>query len=303
MCGPRRASARRRGRRRRWRGRPCARRRRAGIVGHDLEQVLVAPLHRVVRRVARRSRVPDGDSASISPTSCRIWSGNPPRHGVRTTRWSGARGPARRSCPTIPGSPTLRKVVRAFVKTTTAAIFELGGPPGPATFGRLGSPAWLAPGSASIAQPADVLGGALDKTTHATSRTLHACCASAFTSHFVFWQDVPGFLVGSKVDGAPASSRHVAKMLYAVAQGRRTLKSPCCCARRTRRILRHVRAAYEPDLIVAWPTAENQRDGTGRRTNIIFRKEIRAGRIRRDGTPGGGIPQAHRSLIARPAPP
>src|SRR5262249_58236071 len=26
-----------------------------GIVGHDLEQVLVAPLHRVVRRVVRRS--------------------------------------------------------------------------------------------------------------------------------------------------------------------------------------------------------------------------------------------------------
>ena len=119
-----------------------------------------------------------------------------------------------------------------------------------------------------------VLGGALDvDSADKAARFIMLC--DAFHIPLVFLQDVPGFMVGSKVE-KQGIIRHGAKMLYAVSEA--TVPKVTVVVRKAYGAGYFVMCgkAYEPDLIVAWPTAEISVMGPEGGTNIIFRKEIAA---------------------------
>jgi acetyl-CoA carboxylase carboxyltransferase component len=119
-----------------------------------------------------------------------------------------------------------------------------------------------------------VLGGALDiDAADKAARFIMLC--DAFNVPLVFLQDVPGFMVGSKVERA-GIIRHGAKMLYAVSEA--TVPKLTVVLRKAYGAGYYVMCgrAYEPDLIVAWPTAEISVMGPEGGTNIVFRREIAA---------------------------
>jgi acetyl-CoA carboxylase carboxyltransferase component len=97
----------------------------------------------------------------------------------------------------------------------------------------------------------------------------------AFNVPLVFLQDVPGFMVGSRVERA-GIIRHGAKMHYAVSEA--TVPKLTVVLRKAYGAGDFVMCgrAYEPDLIVAWPTAEISVMGPEGGSNIIFRREIAA---------------------------
>jgi methylmalonyl-CoA decarboxylase subunit alpha len=125
-----------------------------------------------------------------------------------------------------------------------------------------------------IANQPMVLGGALDlDSADKAARFIMLC--DAFGIPLVFLQDVPGFMVGSKVERA-GIIRHGAKMLYAVSEA--TVPKLTVVMRKAYGAGYFVMGgrAYEPDLIVAWPTAEISVMGPEGGTNIVYRKEIAA---------------------------
>ncbi len=125
-----------------------------------------------------------------------------------------------------------------------------------------------------VANQPMVLGGALDvDSADKAARFIMLC--DAFHIPLLFLQDVPGFLVGSKVE-RQGIIRHGAKMLYAVSEA--TVPKVTVVLRKAYGAGYFVMCgkAYEPDLIVAWPTAEISVMGPEGGTNIIFRKEIAA---------------------------
>jgi acetyl-CoA carboxylase carboxyltransferase component len=125
-----------------------------------------------------------------------------------------------------------------------------------------------------VANQPMVLGGALDiDSADKAARFIMLC--DAFGLPLVFFQDVPGFMVGSKVERA-GIIRHGAKMLYAVSEA--TVPKLTVVMRKAYGAGYFVMCgrAYEPDLIVAWPTAEISVMGPEGGTNIVFRKEIAA---------------------------
>ncbi|MBI2216816.1 MAG: acyl-CoA carboxylase subunit beta [Candidatus Rokubacteria bacterium] len=174
----------------------------------------------------------------------------------------------------VPDSPRraydVRKVVRAVVDDRH--FFEI-------------KPAWaknIVVGLARLAghpvgivasQPM-VLGGALDNDAADKAARFIMLC-DAFHLPLVFFQDVPGFMVGSKVERA-GIIRHGAKMLYAVSEA--TVPKLTVILRKAYGAGYYVMCgrAYEPDLIVAWPTAEISVMGPEGGTNIVFRREIAA---------------------------
>src|SRR3982751_5912645 len=98
------------------------------------------------------------------------------------------------------------------------------------------------------------LGGILDNdSADKSARFVNLC--NAFGIPLVFLMDVPGFMVGTKVEQA-GIIRHGAKMLYAVANA--TVPKITVVLRKAYGAGYYVMCgkAYEPDLIVAWPTAE-----------------------------------------------
>jgi acetyl-CoA carboxylase carboxyltransferase component len=97
----------------------------------------------------------------------------------------------------------------------------------------------------------------------------------AFNIPLVFLQDVPGFMVGTKVE-QEGIIRHGAKMLYAVS--RATVPKITVVVRKAYGAGYYVMngRAYEPDLLVAWPGAEISVMGAEGAVNIIFRKQIEA---------------------------
>ncbi|MBI2468676.1 MAG: acyl-CoA carboxylase subunit beta [Candidatus Rokubacteria bacterium] len=118
------------------------------------------------------------------------------------------------------------------------------------------------------------LGGVLDvNAADKAARFIMLC--DAFGISLVFLQDVPGFMVGSKVE-REGIIRHGAKMLYAVAEA--TVPKVTVVVRKAYGAGYYVMCgrAYEPDLIVAWPTAEISVMGPEGAVNIIFRKQIAA---------------------------
>ncbi len=125
-----------------------------------------------------------------------------------------------------------------------------------------------------VANQPMALGGALDiNAADKAARFIMLC--DAFNIPLLFLQDVPGFLVGSKVE-KEGIIRHGAKMLYAVSEA--TVPKVTVVVRKAYGAGYFVMCgkAYEPDLIVAWPTAEISVMGPEGGTNIIFRKEIAA---------------------------
>jgi acetyl-CoA carboxylase carboxyltransferase component len=118
------------------------------------------------------------------------------------------------------------------------------------------------------------LGGALDvNAADKAARFVWLC--DAFHIPLVFLMDCPGFLVGSAVE-KQGIIRHGAKMLFAVAEA--TVPKVTVVMRKGYGAGYYVMngRAYEPDLIVGWPTAEISVMGPEGAVNIIFRKQIEA---------------------------
>src|ERR671922_350532 len=118
------------------------------------------------------------------------------------------------------------------------------------------------------------LGGILENdSADKAARFINLC--DAFNIPLVFLQDVPGFMVGSKVEHA-GIIRHGAKMLYAIS--RATVPKVTVIIRKAYGAGYYVMCgkAYEPDLLVAWPSAEISVMGAEGAVNIIFRKQIEA---------------------------
>ncbi len=125
-----------------------------------------------------------------------------------------------------------------------------------------------------VANQPKFLGGALDVNgADKAARFVWLC--DAFNIPLVFLMDCPGFLVGSAVE-KQGIIRHGAKMLFAVAEA--TVPKMTVVLRKGYGAGYYVMngRAYEPDLIVGWPTAEISVMGPEGAVNIIFRKQIEA---------------------------
>jgi len=118
------------------------------------------------------------------------------------------------------------------------------------------------------------LGGILDvDAADKAARFIRLC--DAFNVPLLFLQDVPGFMVGSRVEKA-GIIRHGAAMLYAVSEA--TVPKVTVVVRKAYGAGYFVMCGrgYQPDLIVAWPTAEISVMGPEGAVDIIFNKEIEA---------------------------
>jgi acetyl-CoA carboxylase carboxyltransferase component len=127
------------------------------------------------------------------------------------------------------------------------------------------------PGGIVANQPKQ-LGGILDNdSADKAARFINLC--NAYGIPLVFLQDVPGFMVGTKVEEA-GIIRHGAKMLYAVANA--TVPKVTVVLRKAYGAGYYVMCgkAYEPDLIVAWPSAEISVMGAEGAVEIVFRKQV-----------------------------
>jgi acetyl-CoA carboxylase carboxyltransferase component len=125
-----------------------------------------------------------------------------------------------------------------------------------------------------VASQPKQLGGILENdSADKAARFINLC--DAFGIPLLFLQDVPGFMVGTKVESA-GIIRHGAKMLYAVS--RATVPKITVVIRKAYGAGYYVMCgkAYEPDLIVAWPTAEISVMGAEGAVNIILRKQVEA---------------------------
>ena len=123
-----------------------------------------------------------------------------------------------------------------------------------------------------VANQPKQLGGILDNdSADKAARFVNLC--NAFGIPLVFIQDVPGFMVGTKVE-AEGIIRHGAKMLHAVANA--TVPKITVITRKAYGAGYYVMCgrAYEPDLIVAWPSAEISVMGAEGVVEIAFRKVV-----------------------------
>ena len=125
-----------------------------------------------------------------------------------------------------------------------------------------------------VANQPKQLGGILDNdSADKAARFINLC--NAYSIPLVFLMDVPGFMVGTKVEEA-GIIRHGAKMLYATANA--TVPKITVVLRKAYGAGYFVMCgrAYEPDLIVAWPSAEISVMGAEGAVEIIFRKQVEA---------------------------
>jgi acetyl-CoA carboxylase carboxyltransferase component len=123
-----------------------------------------------------------------------------------------------------------------------------------------------------VANQPKQLGGILDNdSADKAARFVNLC--NAFGIPLLFLMDVPGFMVGTKVE-AEGIIRHGAKMLYAVANA--TVPKITVITRKAYGAGYYVMngRAYEPDLIVAWPSAEISVMGAEGVVEIAFRKQV-----------------------------
>ncbi len=123
-----------------------------------------------------------------------------------------------------------------------------------------------------VANQPKQLGGILDNdSADKAARFVNLC--NAFSIPLVFLMDVPGFMVGSKVEEG-GIIRHGAKMLYAVANA--TVPKITVITRKAYGAGYYVMngRAYEPDLIVAWPSAEISVMGAEGAVEIVMRKQV-----------------------------
>ncbi|HEX7604015.1 MAG TPA: acyl-CoA carboxylase subunit beta, partial [Polyangiaceae bacterium] len=105
-----------------------------------------------------------------------------------------------------------------------------------------------------VANQPSYIGGILDvDSSDKAARFMQIC--DAFNVPLVFLQDVPGFMIGSKVEHE-GIIRHGAKMLHVMAAA--TVPKVSVVVRKAYGAGYYVMCgrAYEPDLIVGWPTGE-----------------------------------------------
>ena len=123
-----------------------------------------------------------------------------------------------------------------------------------------------------VASQPKQLGGILDNDSADKAARFVTLC-NAFGIPLVFLVDVPGFMVGTKVEEA-GIIRHGAKMLHAVANA--TVPKITVVLRKAYGAGYYVMngRAYEPDLIVAWPSAEISVMGAEGAVEIVFRKQV-----------------------------
>jgi len=116
------------------------------------------------------------------------------------------------------------------------------------------------------------LGGILDNDSADKAARFVTLC-DAFAIPLVFLVDVPGFMVGTKVEAA-GIIRHGAKMLHAVAAA--TVPKVTVIVRKAYGAGYYVMngRAYEPDLIVAWPSAEISVMGAEGAVEIVMRRQV-----------------------------
>jgi acetyl-CoA carboxylase carboxyltransferase component len=146
-------------------------------------------------------------------------------------------------------------IKRQWAKTIITCLARFGGRP-----------------AGIVANQPRQLGGILDNdSADKAARFVNLC--NAFGIPLVFVQDVPGFMVGTKVE-AEGIIRHGAKMLYAVANA--TVPKITVITRKAYGAGYYVMngRAYEPDLIVAWPSAEISVMGAEGVVEIAFRKVV-----------------------------
>jgi acetyl-CoA carboxylase carboxyltransferase component len=125
-----------------------------------------------------------------------------------------------------------------------------------------------------VANQPHQLGGILDNdSADKAARFVNLC--NAFGIPLVFLMDVPGFMVGTKVEAA-GIIRHGSKMLYAVANA--TVPKVTVVIRKAYGAGYYVMngRAYEPDLIVAWPSAEISVMGAEGAVEIVMRRQLEA---------------------------
>jgi methylmalonyl-CoA decarboxylase subunit alpha len=125
-----------------------------------------------------------------------------------------------------------------------------------------------------VANNPKFMGGILDNdSADKAARFVNLC--NSFNIPLVFFQDVPGFMIGSRVEKA-GIIRHGAKMLYEVASA--TVPKITVIVRKAYGAGYYVMCgrAYEPDLIVAWPTAEISVMGPEGMVSIFARKMLDA---------------------------
>ncbi len=121
-----------------------------------------------------------------------------------------------------------------------------------------------------VANQPNWLGGILENdSADKAARFIQIC--DAFNVPLVFLQDVPGFMVGSKVEHA-GIIRHGAKLLHVMSAA--TVPKITCVVRKAYGAGYYVMCgrAYEPDLIVSWPTAEISVMGAEGMVGIASRK-------------------------------
>src|SRR5438874_2381346 len=146
-------------------------------------------------------------------------------------------------------------IKRQFAKTLITVLARMGGRP-----------------VGIVANQPKQLGGILDNdSADKAARFINLC--DAFGIPLVFLMDVPGFMVGTKVEAA-GIIRHGAKMLNAIANA--TVPKVTVVLRKAYGAGYFVMngRAYEPDLIVAWPSAEISVMGAEGAVEIIFRKQV-----------------------------
>jgi len=105
-----------------------------------------------------------------------------------------------------------------------------------------------------VANQPNYIGGVLDvDSSDKAARFIQIC--DAFNVPLVFLQDVPGFMIGSKVEHE-GIIRHGAKLLHVMSAA--TVPKVTVVVRKAYGAGYYVMCgrAYEPDLIVGWPTAE-----------------------------------------------
>ena len=125
-----------------------------------------------------------------------------------------------------------------------------------------------------VANQPKQLGGILDNdSADKAARFVNLC--NAFGIPLLFLMDVPGFMVGTKVEEA-GIIRHGAKMLHAVANA--TVPKLTVVIRKAYGAGYYVMngRAYEPDLIVAWPSAEISVMGAEGAVEIVMRRQVEA---------------------------
>jgi acetyl-CoA carboxylase carboxyltransferase component len=123
-----------------------------------------------------------------------------------------------------------------------------------------------------VANQPKQLGGILDNDSADKAARFVTLC-DAFGIPLLFLVDVPGFMVGTKVEAA-GIIRHGAKMLHAVAAA--TVPKVTVVVRKAYGAGYYVMngRAYEPDLIVAWPSAEISVMGAEGAVEIVFRRLV-----------------------------